>query len=119
MRGETITIQVEHLLDEYSKELENAADKAASGVASAAANKLKKHSPRGKGKRHYAEGWKKKRVQKGEYIVHNTTKPGLTHLLNNGHAKSGGKGRVEGDNHIGEVSDWAEQEFVRRMEKSI
>ncbi|MBQ8933926.1 MAG: HK97 gp10 family phage protein [Lachnospiraceae bacterium] len=119
MNGDTITIQMENLLDGYSKELETAADKVASGVASAAVNKLKKSSPRGKGKKHYADGWKKVRVRKGEYTVHNSTKPGLTHLLNNGHAKSNGSGRTDGDNHIGEVADWAAEEFVRRMEKSV
>ena len=119
MKGESISLQVDQLLGEYCKELDENVDKAARGVASATANKLKKDSPRGKGKKHYADGWKSKRVSRRDYIAFNETKPGLTHLLNDGHAKSNGTGTVPGDNHIGQAADWAAEEFVKRVEKSI
>lgn len=117
--AESITIQVDRLLEDYCKDVEEAVEKAARGVAAASVNKLKKHSPRGHGKRHYADGWRKKRVSKRQYVVYNETKPGLTHLLNDGHAKSNGAGRVAGDGHIDDVGKWAAEEFVRRTEKEL
>lgn len=120
--AESITIQMERLLEGYSKEVSEAVEKAASGVASASVNKLKKHSPKGHGTKHYADGWKKKRVSKTEFTVYNATKPGLTHLLNDGHVvknQKGTYGRVKGDGHIDEVARWAESEFVKRTEKKL
>lgn len=117
--GLEIGIKVEDLLEEYCEELEEEVDKAARGTAAATANYLKKHSPKGKGKRHYADGWKSKRVARRSYVVHNTTKPSLTWLLNNDHAKAGGTGTVKGDGHIDEADKWAESEFMSRMEKVL
>ena len=117
--GMSIELAVEELLDGYCKELEEAADKAARGTASATVNYLKKHSPRGKSRKHYADGWRSKRASAKRYIVHNATKPGLTHLLNNGHIKAGGTERVEGDGHIDKANEWAEEEFMRKIEKEL
>ena len=116
--GLSISLQVDDLLDEYSRELEEEVEKIAAGVAKAAANKLRKHSPRGKGGKHYADGWRWKRVSKKNFVVYNETKPGLTHLLNNGHAKING-GEVKGDGHINDVDEWAAEEFVNRVKKKI
>ena len=117
--SQSISLEVDKLLDDYCEEVEAEVDKIARGVASATANKLKKHSPRGKGMRHYADGWRNKRIEKRHYVVHNTTKPSLTHLLNNGHEKAGGTGTVEGDGHINKADEWAAEEFVRRVEKVL
>ena len=117
--GKYISLEVEELLDDYCKEIEEEVDKAARGTASATAKYLKKHSPRGEGKKHYADGWRSKRLGKRQYVVHNAAKPGLTHLLNNGHAKAGGTGYVEGDGHINEADEWAVDEFMKRVEKAL
>ena len=117
--GLTIGMQVDQLLEDYCEEVEEIVDKAAKGTAAATVRFLKKHSPRGKGKKHYADGWRSKRLGKRQYVVHNATKPGLTHLLNNGHAKAGGSGRVEGDGHITKADEWAAEEFMKRVEKAL
>lgn len=114
-----ISLEIEKLLDEYCEEVAEEVDKAERGSASATARYLKKHSPRGKGKKHYADGWRSKRIDKRQYVVHNTTKPGLTHLLNNGHAKAGGSGYVQGDDHITKADEWAAEEFMRRVERVL
>ena len=119
VKGMEISIEINRLMNEYVREVEEEVDKAARGTASAAASRLKKYSPRGKGKEHYADGWRSRKLGKRQYTVYNGLKPGLTHLLNNGHAKAGGAGRVEGDGHITETADWAAEEFEERVKKSI
>lgn len=118
----TIEVDVSRLLEEYVKDVEEEVEKASSGVASALVNKLKKHSPTGRGMKHYKDGWKKKKVGKRGAVVYNANKPGLTHLLNNGHVvknQYGDYDRKEGDNHITEQSEWAGEEFVKRVTKAL
>lgn len=115
----TVELQFDKLMDDYSREVDETVERIAAGVAKATANKLKKHSPKGKGTRHYADGWKMKKVTKMRFIVHNATKPSLTHLLNNGHEKSNGAGFVQGDGHINDADEWASREFVKRVEKAL
>lgn len=118
-RGQYISLQVEELLNDYNEEVEQVVLKAAAGVSKATANKLRKHSPRGKSAKHYAEGWTAKKVSKKSFIVANTTKPGLTHLLNNDHATRNGTGVVKGDGHIDEADKWATEEFLKRVKKEL
>ena len=40
-------------------------------------------------------------------------------LLQYGHATRNGRGRVSGDGHITEASDWAEREFIERVERTL
>lgn len=117
--GLQIELEVEKLLDDYKKELENEVDKAARGTAAATARRLKKHSPRGQGKRHYADGWRSKRIEKRHYVVRNETKPSLTYLLNNGHRKAGGTGEVKGDGHIDKANEWAVDLFMKKVKDAI
>lgn len=117
--GKYISLEVDKLLDNYCKEVEDVVAKVAAGVSKATANKLRKHSPKGKSTKHYAEGWKSKRVGKKEFIVFNSTKPGLTHLLNNDHATRNGTGVVKGDGHIDEADKWATEEFLKRVKKEL
>lgn len=69
----------------------------------------------------YKKGWAS-RVEENRMgaqgTIYNRTKPGLAHLLENGHAKRGG-GRVEGKPHIKPVEDRIAQEFGARVEAKI
>lgn len=122
---EGVAIEISKALDEYSEELQQKVEKVSNQVAEETVKRLKESSPRGKGRKHYADGWKKKKVMernRAGYIVYNAEKPGLTYLLNNGHdIIAGGRtvGRVEGDNHIGKANDWAAAEFERRLEDEL
>ena len=85
-------------------------------VAKEAAAKLRKQSPRRKGK--YAKGWASKN-EKGRLRVVSTVygKPGtyqLAHLLEHGHAKRGG-GRTKAEVHIAPVEEWATKEAYDRI----
>lgn len=83
-------------------------------------NELKRTSPEGPGSKrgHYKDGWASK-VETENYNsigvrIYNKKKPGLTHLLEKGHAKRGG-GRVEGIKHI----EPAEQKAIKEYEKNL
>ena len=81
-----------------------------------ARDKLKQTSPKDTGK--YAEGWTTGNYTwtalGAEITVYNAKKPGLAHLLENGHAKRNG-GRVTAKVHIKPV----EEEVGRELEKNI
>lgn len=68
----------------------------------------------------YAKGWRskfeKKRLGSGSVIYNE--KPGLPHLLENGHAKRGG-GRVAGRSHIAPVEEKLVEEFTKAIEGAV
>lgn len=70
----------------------------------------------------YAKGWTVTKVETSwngiKATVYNKTKPGLAHLLNNGHAKRGG-GRVNGDGHIDNVTEFAQENLFKEVERMI
>lgn len=43
----------------------------------------------------------------------------LTHLLEYGHAKRGGKGRVRAYPHIGKAANKAKEEYLKKIERAI
>lgn len=68
----------------------------------------------------YAKGWKSKveTNRLGASAVIYNEKPGLPHLLENGHAKRNG-GRVGGRTHIAPVEEKLVEEFTKAVEKAI
>jgi hypothetical protein len=66
----------------------------------------------------YNKGWRVKK--KGNaYIVHNKTNYQQTHLLEKGHAKADGAGRVQAYHHIGPAEENAVEELLRRVEQAV
>ena len=112
-----------NVLDEYIEEVQRAANESMDMVSKEAVQKLKSTSPHGK--KGYARGWTRKTVKTrgiSTFIVHNSKFGWLTHLLNNGHIiqnKSGTYGRKAGDNHIGNVESWANQEVENVIERNL
>lgn len=122
---------IDGLVDAVMKELmdfkeitEEEFEQIAKEVAREGAKRLKETSPRGRGSRkgHYADGWgvtyQRKGSGKFEFVVHNKKKPGLTHLLENGHQSNRG-GRVKAIVHIKPVEEWCNAEFERRVEARL
>ncbi|HHU3953542.1 TPA: HK97 gp10 family phage protein, partial [Streptococcus agalactiae] len=76
-------------------------------------------SPKRRGK--YAKVWKSKATTDTNTAltktIHNRT-PGLTHLLEYGHAKQNG-GRVEGRKHIAPVEKKAIQSFEDKLRQKL
>ena len=124
-------VNIDGLADAVLKELkkfndvtEEEFEKIAKAVAKEGTKKLKATSPRGRSskKGHYADGWGVTYLKKGngkfQFVVHNKKKPGLTHLLENGHALNIG-GRARAIVHIKPVEEWCNEEFERRVEMRL
>ena len=118
--AETIMEQLKSYENVASEELYQIAKK----VASEGTKRLKETSPKGKGSRkgHYADGWTvtavRKKANAFSFVVHNRKKPGLTHLLENGHALRGG-GRARAFPHIKAVEEWCAEEYQKRVERML
>lgn len=99
--------------DEISKNLESKINK----VSRNALKKIKSDSPRRTGV--YAGAWKIKKSKSDNGLInvtlYNSKKGSITHLLEKGHAKRGGTGRVEGISHIAPVQEFAEKELSKEL----
>lgn len=117
---DSVVVQMEKLLEEYSKEVDDACIKAVTQTARNTASLLRSTSPKKTGT--YAKGWTVKREDEKTAIVHNRTRYMLTHVLNNGYAKRnqyGTYGRVGGDGHIANAEQWGIQEFESAIERGL
>ncbi|PGZ44828.1 hypothetical protein COE56_28830 [Bacillus anthracis] len=107
-------------LQRYANVVEEDMEAAKEKVANDLVEELKRKSPKSKrtsGKK-YAKGWRKKKEGNG-FIVHNALKPQLTHLLEKGHAKATGGGRVPGKVHIAPAEEKAINQFTELVERAI
>lgn len=113
--------QISDALKEYAKDLNVGLDEVFKTVGKNGADLVKKNAKSANlkitGK--YASGWtfqiEKSRLGSG-VVIYNKNKPGLAHLLENGHAKRSG-GRVEGTPHIAPAEEQLESELMNEIEK--
>lgn len=110
-----IEVEINNILKELQSDVKEALEKASKDLAKEGVQKLKSTSPHRSGK--YATGWGLSK-NKDVIVIHNKKKPGLTHLLEKGHAKRGG-GRVGPVKHIEPVEQWIIDEAVKRFEKEL
>lgn len=91
-------------------------------ISNKARKKLKQDSPRGKSEKHYADSWSVAKIyktnEKFSFNIYNRKKPGLTHLLENGHQLRQG-GRTKKYVHIKPVEEWCVEEFEKGVEEMI
>lgn len=115
-----LVAEVNAALEEYVHDVQIAIDEAAKEAAELTQRQLKATSPKrkkGKGKGTYARSWKvKKRYEANlvSYVVYNGKRPGMTHLLEHGHASRnqyGSYGRVRAIPHIGPAAEAGIQRF--------
>lgn len=99
----------------YNSEVENEIEIAKDEVAKEAVQELKNNSPKLTGS--YSKGWRAKKVGSST-IIHNQTDYQLTHLLENGHAKSDG-GRTEAKPHIRPAEEKVIDKFTKRVERAV
>lgn len=116
--------EIAKLMEEYASEVAADTKAEAKAVAKETVKKLKQTSPEGPGSRkgHYKDGWASK-VESENAVsigirIYNKKKPGLTHLLEKGHAKRGG-GRVEGIPHIGPAEQNAVENYEKRLKERL
>lgn len=118
--ADSVTVQLERIFDEYSKEVQDASRKETKATAKEAAAKLRGSSPKKTGE--YASGWASKQIDADTAVTYNRKMPGLTHLLENGHViqnKKGTYGRVAARKHIAPVAEWAENELIQKIERDL
>lgn len=111
-------------LETYSNEVAENVNKVTKQYAGKLRKKLSETSPkRDKSEKHYSEGWKTTQTEKeqaiSEFTVYNAKKPGLTHLLENGHAINGGTERVKPIPHIAPAEEEFSEEFTKAVEKAV
>lgn len=118
-KTDSITVQMTELLNDYSAEVQDVVDKQGKKVAMEGSKTLRSSSPSKSGE--YAQGWRSRKTPYG-YRIHNTKKPMLTHLLENGHLirnKWGTYGRTRPIKHIKPVEEWVKSEFETRVKRGI
>lgn len=109
-------LDIVDILNDYSKEVQDAISDEAIVIARKGATKLKQTSPKRTGD--YKKGWKVKTEKGFNYInctIHNSTEYRLTHLLENEHLTNNGGKYVPKKKHIKPVHD----ECVDEFEKSV
>lgn len=112
----SVEVLLSRALTEVSKEEDEILFKCMSKAMRKAKRDVINNSPTLSGE--YKRGWtiRTKRLKYGfDGVIYNKDKPGLTHLLNNGHQKAnqyGTYGRKEGDNHITKARNLAEAYLV-------
>jgi hypothetical protein len=110
------------LLNDYGKDVSARMREEVDAMAHEAAQEIYEGAPKRTGR--YAGGWAADPCDvvngSNQYtrVVANKTKPGLAHLLENGHATQSG-GRVEGIPHIRPVYDNLQGEMPKRMKRAI
>lgn len=104
-------------LKEYNQESSDKLQKGLQDLGKKTALEIRNTAPKQTGE--YAKGWTDKKVYQSaddiRITVYNKKKPGLTHLLEHGHAKKGG-GRVPGRTHIASAEAKMMQEAIKIVE---
>lgn len=121
---DTMGTEIAKLMQEYASDVAQDMKDEAKTVAKEAMKELKQTSPDGAGskKGHYKDGWASK-VESENAVsigirIYNKKKPGLTHLLEKGHAKRGG-GWVEGIPHISKAEKNAIEAYEKRLKERL
>lgn len=110
--------QMQKIISDYYKKVEETAEDSFNNVGEAAAKMLRRSSPRKTGK--YARGWsiqKSKRL--GEPVIVYNKVYQLTHLLEHGHISPKTGMRVGQKVHIKPVEEWANNEVMVRIERGL
>ena len=116
---DSLAAQINSVLAQYTSNVDKTLDEVMSKNAKEAKQALTYNSPatkRGK----YSKSWAVKK-NKGQYIVYNK-KPGLTHLLENGHdiIRDGRKiGHAPAQPHIKPVEEKITDEIVKELEEKL
>lgn len=115
-RQQSVEQQLAEILNGYTDDIKKALSSEAEKVAKSTVDTLKNTSPKRKGK--YASGWGVERQSKGlgsSYVVRNKKYYSLTHILEKGHALSGG-GRTKAQVHIKPAEEKAIKEYLEKIE---
>lgn len=116
---ESLTVQMDKILEEVQTDARKAAKDSIQTVAKQSLSRLKSTSPGGG---RYAKGWALKKDGDLGTILYNKALPGLTHLLEKSHVvknQYGQYGRSIPQRHIKPVEEWANNEIVSEIERRL
>lgn len=112
--------EIMNALKEYKEVTDDVVKQAVNTVSEETKKMIQSASPTDSGG--YKKGWTAKKMKdsasKTEVVVYNRSKPGLTHLLEKGHAKRGG-GRVEAKVHIAPAESYAISQLEDKIVKGL
>lgn len=115
---EGLRAAIKAVLDNYALEVSKDLNEIAVDLGKSAQRLLRETSPKDEGE--YSKSWRVD-VQAGRLATMVTvysTKPGLPHLLENGHALRNG-GRAPAYVHIAPVADSIEDKFIKEVEARL
>lgn len=114
-----LSATIERELSAYSEEVAAHLKEDIKDAAQEMVNELRRTSPNDTGE--YARGWANRVEHESDedirVVVYNKTRPSLTHLLENGHAKVNG-GRTEARPHIRPAADRAGKRLEQKVKVS-
>lgn len=116
----SLSDQMSEIFREIKKEQEQQFQEAADKATKQAVKDIKAGAPIDQGE--YKKGWRRRRLSNNRFVVYNEKKPGLTHLLENGHViknKNGRYGRAPAHKHIAPAEEKAVQQIIRDCSKSL
>lgn len=90
-------VEITRSLSTEVQEIEESVEIAANMVTKELLSDIREDSPVRTGA--YKKGWRRKKL-KHSYVVYNSKKPEITYVLERGHLKRGGNGRVSPIPHI-------------------
>lgn len=112
--------EIMNALKEYKEVTDDVVKQAVNTVSEETKKMVQSASPTDSGG--YKKGWTAKKMKnsasKTEVVVYNRSKPGLTHLLEKGHAKRGG-GRVEAKVHIAPAESYVISQLEDKIVKGL
>ena len=118
--ADSISVQLQRITNDYQIKVQTVSREACKKVSRKLGRTLRSTSPRKTGE--YASGWGVKVLDADTFVVHNKKKPGLTHLLENGHMSAnqyGVYGRVPAYKHIEPAADAAQEELLAEIEANL
>ncbi len=120
--ADSIEIQMDRIMDEYSEKVQEVTRKACRKVARETVQTLRNTSPKSPGGGEYASGWRAKQQDANTIVVYNSKKPGLTHLLEKSHVianQYGVYGRSTPQPHIKPAEQEANAKLVEEIEANL
>ena len=115
-----LTAEIGKVLKGYTAAVHDAVDQAVEECGKGMQKEIKANSPNRTGD--YKKGWRCKTATESSYkksaLVYNKTNYQLTHLLERGHKKRGGKGRVKAYVHIAPAAEKWTEEFEQRCKEA-
>lgn len=121
INSESFAAEIQKILEDYGDEAAQALTESVEETAKESQKQIRKFNQGRTTWEEYPKGWAievtKERLETSA-TVYNKSKPGLTHLLEFGHALRNG-GRSSAFPHIADVNDFAQKDVLERLERKL